>query len=104
MGYVFFIFSTIFIQTISSEMTDIPIVFNRSELSSKFCIPFDTCSTNINRMILMIIAILCIASCCCYYQCYEYSRVRHDLNQTRTNNSRNYHPLKELRHNPTFSC
>jgi len=54
---------------------------NESETSNEFCIPFYTCPTNLNRSILTIVVPIFLLICCFYYHCYEYCKVKHDLEQ-----------------------
>jgi hypothetical protein len=71
--------------------------------SFKFCIPFDTCSTDFNRTILIILVAISLLVCCLYYHCHEYCTVKHYLDQERFQNCQQYRCIEVSVHNKAFS-
>jgi hypothetical protein len=87
-----------------STSTSTFIVNNQSENSSSFeiCIPFNDCSTQVNRTVLMILVLAFILTCCCYYQCYEYCKVKHELDKRKFQHLQNYRCNDVSIHNSGF--
>jgi hypothetical protein len=77
---------------------------DQSETSSsfEFCIPFYTCPTNLNRTILTILVPIFLLICCFYYHCYEYCKVKRDLDQERFENFPQYYYIDVSVHKKTF--
>jgi hypothetical protein len=87
-----------------STSTSTFIVNNQSETSSSFeiCIPFNDCSTQMNRTVLIILVLAFIFTCCCYYQCYEYCTVKHELDEGKLCYSQNNRCTDVFIHNNGF--
>ncbi|CAF3409580.1 unnamed protein product [Rotaria sp. Silwood1] len=87
--------------------TSTTIVNDQSQISSsssfEFCVPFHTCSANLNRTILVILVPIFILITCFYYNCYEYCTVKHELDVEKPRRLHLYQYVDDSIHNQGFS-
>jgi hypothetical protein len=81
------------------------IANNRSETSSSYelCIPFYSCSTDVNRIVLIILVSGFILICCFHYQCYEYCMVKHKLEAQTLPSSQKYRYIVVSKYNDVLN-